>query len=145
MGKSRSPPPTEFDEAVSLLAAATEAQRQALADMGGDTPQWPQVNSSFHAAAGRMKMALDALSKQGAQGQDDDGDDDGEKEWSESDQPGTQTMPAQSGQFKTALDNQSLPSPNYTSDEILAGEAANQEQRVKQKSSRSGAKVEKNW
>jgi hypothetical protein len=55
------------------------------------------------------------------------------------------SMPMSSQSFKTALQNQSLPTPNYTAEEILTEEAANMEQRAQQKEKSAGAKVEKNW
>lgn len=145
-GKKDPPPPTEFDEAVTLLGSAIDAQRQALLDLAAAPPAWRPVNSGFHAAAGRMKQALDSLSTQNSspQGDEEDADNEG-MEWSDSDREGGRSMKAQPGQFKTALENRSLPVPNYTAEEILDGEVANQKQRTRQKAARSGANVEKNW
>jgi hypothetical protein len=49
------------------------------------------------------------------------------------------------GDFQDALSLRSLPIPDYTSAEIMAEEAANQQKRARQKAARAGAKVEKNW
>jgi hypothetical protein len=37
------------------------AQQQALAGLAPESIQWPQVNSAFHTAAGRMQQALESL------------------------------------------------------------------------------------
>jgi hypothetical protein len=66
-------------------------------------------------------------------------------EWSESELPSDMSMPMSSGNFQTALQNKSLPTPNYTAEEILMEEAANMEERAKEQSTRAGSKVEKNW
>lgn len=144
-GKTDVPPPTEFDDAASLLAAAIDAQHQSLVNLGTTPPEWRAVNSGFRAAAERMKLALDSLSTQSSSPQGDNESDDEEMEWSDSDQTGSRTMTSQSGEFKTALENQSMPVPNYSADEILAGEVANQKQRARQKAAHAGANVEKNW
>ena len=57
----------------------------------------------------------------------------------------SKSQPASAGDFQAALSLRSLPMPNYTSAEILAEEAANQQKRARQKAARAGAKVEKNW
>ncbi len=149
-------PPTEFDEAADKLAQARTAQDEALQHLSPDALQWPQANSAFHGATRQMQDALRLLSDQN-QGQDseqssemsDDEDMDWEfdedMEWSESDIPSDMSMPMESGSFKTALESRSLPTPNYTAEEILMEEAANMEQRAQQQSGRAGAKVEKNW
>ena len=49
------------------------------------------------------------------------------------------------GDFQEALSLRSLPIPDYTSSEIMAEEAANQQKRARRKAVRAGAKVEKNW
>ena len=49
------------------------------------------------------------------------------------------------GDFQEALSLRSLPIPDYTSAEIMAEEAANQQQRARRNATRAGAKVEKNW
>jgi uncharacterized protein YegL len=149
-------PPTEFDEAADKLAQARTSQEEALQNLSPDAAQWPQANSAFHGAARQMQDALQLLSDQN-QGQDSEqssemSDDDEmdwefdeDMEWSESDMPSDMSMPMDSGNFKTALESRSLPTPNYTAEEILMEEAANMEQRAQQQSGRAGAKVEKNW
>jgi Ca-activated chloride channel homolog len=150
------PPPTEFDEPVRLLSSAQQSQQSALGSLQPDTQNWPQANAAFRTAAQQMQEALQLLSD-GSQGQDSqsssdpsedmetDWEFDEEMEWSESDMPGDMSMPMQSGNFQTALETRSLPTPNYTAEEILMEEAANMEQRAQQQSGRAGAKVEKNW
>ena len=53
--------------------------------------------------------------------------------------------PVSPGDFRDALSLRTLPIPDYTSAEILAEEAANQQQRARRKAARAGARVEKNW
>ncbi len=149
-------PPTEFDEAVAQLTQARASQTDALQKLTPEAVQWPQANSAFHSASRQMQEALRLLSDQN-QGQDSedssemsdesemDWEFDEDMEWSESDMPSDMSMPMESGSFKTALESRSLPTPNYTAEEILMEEAANMEQRAQQQSGRAGAKVEKNW
>jgi len=84
-------------------------------------------------------------SDEGEPDDDMDGEWDEDMEWDESEMPSDMSMPISAQSFKTALENRALPSPNYTAEEILMQEAANQEQRAQQRASRAGAKVEKNW
>ncbi len=144
-GKTAEPATTEFDEAASQLAAAIDAQRRALENLGASTPEWRAVNSGFRAAAEKMKVALDSLSVRNSSPQGDNENDDEEMEWSDSDEEGNLSMASRAGEFKTALENQSLPAPSYTAEEILSGEAENQKQRARQKAAHAGAGVEKNW
>jgi hypothetical protein len=74
-----------------------------------------------------------------------DQNDEGNMEWDESSQDSNLSMPIRSKNFKTSLDSRSLPTPNYTAEEIMKEEAANMEKRAQQKSSHAGANVEKNW
>jgi len=155
-GEDDAPPPTEFDEAINQLNAARISQKTAIDNLKPDAFSWPQANSAFHGAARQMQEALRLLSDQN-QGQDSedssdmsdesemDWDFEEDMEWSESDMPSDMSMPMESGSFKTALESRSLPTPNYTAEEILMEEAANMEQRAQQQSGRAGAKVEKNW
>jgi hypothetical protein len=53
--------------------------------------------------------------------------------------------PASPGDFQEALSLRSLPIPDFTSAEIMAEEAANQQKRARRKAAQAGAKVEKNW
>ncbi|MBT3193824.1 MAG: VWA domain-containing protein [Verrucomicrobia bacterium] len=149
-------PPTEMDEAAACLTTAQAAQRNAMEHLAPDAAQWPHANSAFHTAARHMQDALDLLSDQNQQ-QDSDADsqdyDENEMdwdfeedmEWSDSDASSNLSMPMSSQGFKTALENNSLPTPNYTAEEILMEEAANQEQRAQKNAGRAGANVEKNW
>jgi uncharacterized protein YegL len=153
-GEGETPPPTEMDQAAGKLSAAREAQQSALEMLAPAAPNWPQANSSILAAARRMQEALALLTDQSKGNPPDqepqeseasDWDFDEDAEWDESPQEGNLSMPMSSENFKTSLDNRSLPSPNYTAEEILQEEEANMEQRAQQKSSRAGANVEKNW
>ena len=74
-----------------------------------------------------------------------DSDYDEDLEEPDSDAEGKKSQPVSAGDFQAALSLRSLPVPNYTPAEIMAEEAANQQQRAKQKAARAGAKVEKNW
>ena len=60
-------------------------------------------------------------------------------------QPRRQRKPVSPGDFQEALSLTSLPIPNYTSAEIMAEEAANQQKRARRKAARAAAQVEKNW
>lgn len=155
-GESDAPPTTEYDGAVNCLNTARSAQQNAMNGLAPNALNWPQASSAMLTAHRQMQEALRLLSDQG-QGQDGESDSDSEfgddmdwdfeedMEWSESDAQSDLSMPMSSQDFKTALENQSLPTPNYTAEEILMQEAANQEKRARQKAGRSGAKVEKNW
>lgn len=142
-GKTAEPPSTEFDEAVSQLAAAIDAQRRSLENLGAAPPEWKAVNAGFRTAAERMKTALDSLSVRNSSPQGNNENDD--EEMTDSDEAGNLSMTSRTGEFKTALENQTLPVPSYTAEEILAGEADNQKQRTRQKAAHAGAAVEKNW
>ena len=155
-GETEDAPLTEFDQAAVKLASARQSQQTTIKHLNPDAINWPQANSAIHAAARQMQAALQLLSDQN-QGQDSqessepsdesemDWDFEEEMDWSESDQPSDMSMPMQSGNFKTALESRSLPTPNYTAEEILMEEAANMKQRAQQQSDRAGSKVEKNW
>jgi hypothetical protein len=147
-------PTTEVDPVVDLLAATVAAQDQALANLAPAQLRWPQANTALHTAAGQMQQALDALrSLQPPETNDEDetmasqnaGDDDENMDGLESEAPDNRSAPVSPGDFREALALRSLPIPNYTSAEILAEEAANQQKRAQRNARRAGAKVEKNW
>lgn len=147
-------PPTEFDEPADLLQNACGSQQTAIRNLQPDAINWSQANSAFHSATRQMQEALRLLTDQGQDGEDSgdmsdeygmDWEYDENMEWSESDMASDLSMPMQSGPFQSALQSRSLPTPNYTAEEILMEEAANMEQRAQQQSGRAGAKVEKNW
>ena len=73
------------------------------------------------------------------------GDADEDMEGLDSEAQDNKSQPVSPGDFQEALSLRSLPIPNYTSAEIMAEEAANQQKRSRQKAARAGAKVEKNW
>ena len=74
-----------------------------------------------------------------------DSDYDEEMKGPDADAAGKKSQAAPMSDFEAALSLRSLPTPKYTSAEILAEEAANQQRRAKQKAIRAGARVEKNW
>ncbi|MCL4203307.1 MAG: VWA domain-containing protein [Pirellulaceae bacterium] len=152
-GNTEITPPTELDPIADSLADAAAAQQQALASLAPESIHWPKANTALHIAAGRMQQALDTFRslQPPVKDQEDStmpaknaGDYDEDMEISDSDGQG-RSQPVSAGDFQAALSLQSLPVPNYTSAEILAEEAANQQARARQKSIRAGAKVEKNW
>ncbi len=155
-GETDAPPTTEYDGAIECLDTARGAQQTVMNTLAPEGLNWPHASSSMLTANRQMQEALRLLSNQG-QNQDGDQDADSEfsddmdwefeedMEWSESDAQSALSMPMSSQDFKTALENRTLPTPNYTAEEILMQEAANQEKRAQQKASRSGSKVEKNW
>jgi Ca-activated chloride channel family protein len=147
-------PPTEIDPIVQLLTHAGSEQEQALTHLEPNSVQWPQVNTAFHAAAGRMAQAAEALRKLQPPSTDENDDNAASRpvanlnEEMEQQDSGSQDggqQPAASGDLQQALSLQSLPIPNYTAEEILAEEAANQKKRTRRKAARAGARVEKNW
>jgi len=146
--------PTELDPAAGLLAEAADAQQQALAALGPEAVRWPKANTALHAAAGRMQQALESLRslQPPTANQDDkvqppmsDSDYDEDLEPADADGKGGKSKAASPADLKAALSLRWLPLPNYTSDDILAEESANQQQRARRKAARAGAKVEKNW
>ncbi|MFZ5829205.1 MAG: VWA domain-containing protein [Planctomycetota bacterium] len=147
-------PPTELDPAADLLAGALAVQQQALEGLRPASLRWPAVNSAFHTAAGRMQQAIEALRSLQPPSTDEDdtsippGKDfeyEEPMEGSDSGADGKKFQPVSAGDFEAALALQALPVPNYTSAEIIAEEAANQQKRALQKAARAGARVEKNW
>lgn len=147
-------PATELDEAVDLLTTTVAAQDEALANLAPEAVRWPRANTALHTAAGQMQHALDTLSSllpPKTDEKDDsmaprgvgDYDEDMNGFDSESHSNGPQTVSP--GDFQEALSLRTLPIPAYSSADILAEEAANQEKRARQKASRAGSKVEKNW
>lgn len=153
-GENEAPPPTEFDAAIEHLKQARSAQDSAAASLQPETLQWPNASSSLMIAGRKMQEALQQLSDQNANQNTEPSSDendfsdwefDEDMEWSESDLSSDMSMPMSSQNFKTALESRALPVPNYTAEEVLAEEAANQEQRAQKKAERAGAGVEKNW
>ena len=146
--------PTELDAAADLLTGAVAVQQQALVSLVPEAVQWPQANSAFHTAAGRMQQAFESLrslqppspdQKDNTTPSRNDNDYDEDLEGPDSDAKGNKSQPSSAADFKTTLSLSSLPVPHYTSAEILAEEATNQQKRARQKAARAGAKVEKNW
>ncbi len=153
-GDTGKPLPTELDPAVDLLAGAMAAQQQALASLTPKSVRWPQANTALHTAAGRMEQALESLrSQQPPSPEKEDGampsrtanDYNEDMAGAESEGDARKPQPVSAGDFTEALSLRSLPVPNYTAEEILAEESANQKKRARQKAARAGAKVEKNW
>ena len=115
------------------------------------SPLW----AALHAAAGRMQQALEALRSLQPPGTDDEeedsmtsrnvGDYDETMNGLDYESQDGASQPVSPGDFQEALSLQSLPIPDYTSAEILAEEAANQQKRARRKAARAGARVEKNW
>ncbi len=147
-------PTTEVDPVVDLLAGTVAAQDQALAHLAPEAVRWPPANTALHTAAGRMQQALDALRglQPPATDEEDEtmasrnvGDHDENMDGLESESQGNGSRPVSPGDFQEALSLRSLPIPAYTSAEIMAEEAANQQKRARRKAARAGAKVEKNW
>jgi len=147
-------PATELDPVADLLTEAVAAQQQALASLAPRSLGWPQANTAFHTAAGRMQQALESLRSLQPPAKDpkdntmpsrNEGDYDEEMEAADSDTKDIKSQPIAAGDFQAALARRSLPQPNYTSAEILAEESANQQKRTKKRAAHAGAKVEKNW
>ena len=147
-------PATEVDPIVDLLAGSVAAQDEALASLAPGAVAWPRANTALHTAAGRMEQALDTLrSLQPPKADEDDesmpsrnaGDNEENMDGLDSDSQDKKSQPVSPGDFEEALSLRSLPIPDYSSAEILAQEAANQQKRARQKAVRAGANVEKNW
>jgi hypothetical protein len=147
-------PATEVDPVVNLLTETVAAQDQAMECLAAGAVRWPRANTAVHTAAGRMQQALDALRGLQPPKSDEDeakrasrnkGRGDQDMEQVDSETRDNNAQPMSPGDFQEALSLRSLPIPNYSSSEILAEEAANQQKRSRQKAARAGAKVEKNW
>lgn len=147
-------PATEIDPIVDLLAQAVDAQEQALARLVPGEVNLPRANTALHTAAGRMHQALDALrSLQPPQADEEDptqasrnaGDWDEGLEELDSPAQDPLAQPVSPGDFQDALALRSLPIPDYSPAEILAEEAANQQERTRRRAVRADARVEKNW
>jgi Ca-activated chloride channel homolog len=146
--------PTELDPVVDLLGGAQAAQNAALASLVRESVQWPKANSALHMAAGRMEQAIEELRGLLPPAKDQDennkpplnqNDYDEELDGSDSEAEGKKLQSTPTAECEAALALRALPTPKYTSAEILAEEAANQQRRAKQKAARAAAKVEKNW
>ena len=147
-------PPTEVDPVVDLLAETVAAQDEALANLVTGKVVLPRANTALHTAAGRMEQAFEALCSllpPATDEQDDSmasrnaGDYDEELEGLDTGAQNKKSQPQPAGDFQEMLLLQALPIPNYTSAEIMAEEAANQQRRARRNAARAGAKVEKNW
>jgi hypothetical protein len=147
-------PATEVDPIVDLLAETVDAQGQTLANLAPGAVNLPRANTALHTAAGRMQQALDALrSLQPPKTDEADdaiaspraGDFEEDMEGLDAEAQSNVAQPASPGDLQEALSLRSLPIPDYTSAEIMAEEAANQQKRARRKAARAGARVEKNW
>jgi hypothetical protein len=147
-------PATEIDPIVDLLAETVDAQEQTLANLVPGSVNLPRANTALHTAAGRMQQALDTLRGLQPPKTDEEADAmasrnagaiDADMEELDSDGQNNAAQPISPGDFQEALSLQSLPIPDYTSSEIMAEEAANQQKRARRKAARAGARVEKNW
>jgi hypothetical protein len=147
-------PETEVDPIADLLAETVAAQDEALANLAPAAVTWPRANTALHVAAGRMRQALDdlrGLQPPTADDQDDSmpprnvGDDDENLDGPDDQARNKGSQTVSPGDFQQALSLRSLPIPDYTSAQIMAEEAANQQKRARRKAARAGAQVEKNW
>ncbi len=144
-------PATELDPVADLLEGALIAQQQALDNLTPQSVRWPQANTAFHTAAGRLQQAFETLrslqppardKKDNAMPSANDGEYEENLDTTDSGAQGNKSQPLSGRDFKETI---ALPEPNYTSADILAEELANQQQRARRKAARAGAKVEKNW
>ncbi len=153
--EAQAPIAADPQAALPLLMAARDTFLRAALMIPGDRPVAQQI-AGVTAQIREIEDVIKQLPPppDGQDNQQSDLDDpndesdsewDEDMEWSEFDMQSDMSMPMSSQNYKTALETRSLPSPNYTAEEILMQEAANQEQRVQQKADRAGAKVEKNW
>jgi len=147
-------PATEVDPIVDLLVGTVDAQASALTNLASGAVNLPRANTALHTAAGRMQQALDALSSLQPPKTDEEdetmasrnaGDFDEDMEELDAETQDNSAQPVSPGDFQEALALRSLPIPDYTAAEILAEEAANQQNRARRKAARAGARVEKNW
>lgn len=152
-GATGQAPPTEVDPVVDLLAMSVAAQNAALVSLAEEAVRWPRANTALHVAAGRMQQALDALRSLLPPATDEDNDltasrkmgDDENMDGLDFEPQDSGAQALSPGDFQEALSLQSLPIPDYTSAEIMAEEAANQQKRARRRAVRAGARVEKNW
>lgn len=153
-GMQEKPLATELDPAVLLLRSAELAQEKIETELAPDRTNWDNASVSLMNAARGLREALEILTDQSKantknedSGQDaaDDGEFEEEMEWSESSDPAALSIPLRSQSFNSALNSKYMPTPNYTVEEIMAEEQANQLKRDQQNAARAGAKVEKNW
>jgi len=141
--------PTEYDQAVKLLKSAQLSQTTSVKHLKKTEVNWTQVNGAFHGAKWQMEQALRILSDQ-ARSQtsgnqpEQNGQQGDPSDWSDDMHENT-TDTVNAEFFKEALKNRSLPTPNYTSEEILQEEADYMKERAQHQAKRSAQKVEKNW
>jgi hypothetical protein len=148
------PTTTEFDEVAALLDSAGLSQTDVDQQLKPEKIDWASANSSLLTATRKMQEALELLTDQSQNQSESDSSEEGDREdwnyeedmeWSESSESAALSMPIRSQNFNSALNNRNMPIPNYSAEEILAEEAANQAKREQQNASRAGAKVDKNW
>ncbi|MDA3924888.1 MAG: VWA domain-containing protein [Kiritimatiellae bacterium] len=148
------PVTTEFDEVADLLSSAGVSQSDVKGQLVSEKMNWVKANSSLLTATRKMQEALQLLTDQSNDESDSEDSDEGDMEdwdyeddmeWSESNEATSLSMPIRSQNFNSALNSRNMPIPNYSAEEIMAEEEANQMKREQQNSSRAGAKVEKNW
>lgn len=153
-GRQDKPPATELDQVVAHLLSAELAQGEVVKELAPDSTNWGNAATSLMTAARALREALEILTDQNRarstsedeeQGDTDDWEFEENMEWSESSDPAALSIPLRSQSFNSALDSRHMPTPNYTVEEIMAEEQANQLKRDGQKAARAGAKVEKNW
>lgn len=153
-GQQEKPPGTELDQALALLVSAGFAQKEVEAKLCPPEMDWGKASALLTTAAREMRAALEMLTDQSRapakaddseQGAADDWEFEEDMEWSEPSDPAALSIPLRSQSFNSALNSQQMPIPNYTAEEILVEEQANQLKRDQQNAARAGAKVEKNW
>ena len=154
-GATAPPPSTEYDEALNELSEALLAEERVQGYLQPDGLNWARAHSEMRSSERRLNTTITLLSQSNQSNAGEEGDagdesdewefDEQDMEWSESDANSQQSMNMNSSAFRSSLENNSLPAPDYSPQEILEEEAVNLEQRAKQKSRQSGANVEKNW
>ncbi len=153
-GDEKTAAATEFDEVAVLLQSVGLSQKEIGEQLAPDKVNWGSASAALITAARRMQEALEIMSEQSSDQSGSEDSDDGngaewdyeeDLEWSESSEAASLSMPIRSQSFNSALNSRNMPVPNYSAEEILAEEQANQPKRDQQNSARAGAGVEKNW
>ena len=133
-----------------LITESVEAQSNAIHQIT-DSPIWRSVQTAQSTSLERLNEARALFSKEDEAGDDeefseDEWDEDLEYDYSDADEA-TMSSLALEGNFSSFSEQKSLPTPNFSMEEIMMEESDNQQFRQEQRSQSQdgGGKIKKNW
>jgi len=141
--------PTEFDKPIKFVEQGHSEQQKSIPAFKA-TPSRAAGSESQKRAVAALKSALDALEKDqnsGEDGQDfsdDEWDEDADWEMSDAEQGTPSSLDMQSSAMRSDFVNKTLPTPDYSVEELLNEEADNNMLRESKRAAQSGS-VKKDW